>query len=86
MEESDFLTEQDIEEIAENLEDAALDLFNRLVEHGASRGKFYRELSGSDRLVLERVREELRDHGDGYTPTDIRKSQVAKQRGEISDA
>jgi hypothetical protein len=84
--EQDFLTEEDIADVTENLEDGALDLFNRLVEHGANRGKFYRELRGSDRLALERVREELRDHGDGYTPIDIRKSKVAKQRGEVSDA
>lgn len=86
MEESDFLTEQDFEDIAENLEDEALDLFNRLVEYGADRGRFYRELRSSHRYNLEKVRDELRGHGDGYSPIDIRKSQVAKQRGEVSDA
>lgn len=86
MEESDFLTEEDFADIAENLDGAALDLFNRLVEHGADRGRFYRELRSSDRVTLDKVWKELHSYGDGYTPIDIRKSQVAKKRGEVSDA
>lgn len=78
----DLISEEELDEVEGNLEGAALDLFQRLVDNALDRDEFY-EILNEERVGTDwhRVREALQDVG-GYTILDIRMSEKVRKLAE----
>jgi hypothetical protein len=77
-----LISEEELEEVEERLEDSAQELFQRLVDNAVDRERFY-EIFNEEQMSSDhyRIREVLKDIG-GYRIIDIRKSEMARKHAE----